>query len=132
MEFEQIKQRTIDLSVENARKNMASGAYVTPSDEAIAWMADQIVELKAQSKLIEMAGLQLLNIDEIEDAEDIATIHSNFNDAICLTPKNCLIEHDKTVKRQAFIDGVNFANHSDRSNHAVHVNQKASEYSESN
>jgi hypothetical protein len=93
-------------------------------------MQRTIDELKAHSKLIEATGLELLNTDEIEGVEDIATIHSNFNDALRITPKNCLIEHDRAVKRQAFIVGVNFANHSDRSNHAVHVNQKASEYSE--
>lgn len=40
--MEQLKQQTINKAVASARKQLSDGKLVTASDEAIAWMADQI------------------------------------------------------------------------------------------
>lgn len=45
-------------------------------------------EVKALLKLIQARGNELLNIDGIEDREDAATIHSDFNDALLLISKS--------------------------------------------
>jgi len=55
--------------------------------EAIQELEQENSEIKASLNLIQVRGTELLNIDDIEDKEDAATIHSNFNDALLLIPQ---------------------------------------------
>ena len=57
--------------------------------------------LAARVNALSAAAEQLLNIDDCEDEEDAATIHSNMNDVLLKTPAQCLAERDKA----AFIAG---------------------------
>ncbi len=68
---------------------------------------------------------------QINEASELPEYYDKHTTDIEVVPTHITEEWIKQAKRQAFIDGVNFANHSDRSNHAVHVNQKAAQYAES-
>lgn len=46
--MEELKKKAIDEAVISARKSLSGGGFVTPSDEAIAWMADKIKDLQEQ------------------------------------------------------------------------------------
>jgi uncharacterized protein YoaH (UPF0181 family) len=48
--MDKLKQNAVNEAVEKARTSLSSGGLVTSTDEAIAWMADEIKRLKEQSE----------------------------------------------------------------------------------
>lgn len=45
-------------------------------------MVEEIAELKGALKSLIGKGIDLLNVEDVIDEEDAASVHSNFNDAI--------------------------------------------------
>ena len=45
-------------------------------------MVEEIAELKGALKSLIGKGVDLLNVEDVSDEEDAASVHANFNDAI--------------------------------------------------
>lgn len=45
-------------------------------------MVEEIAELRGALKLLIGKGVDLLNVEDVSDEEDAASVHANFNDAI--------------------------------------------------
>lgn len=57
--MDELKQKAIDKAVTHSRNVMSNMGHVTANDEVIAWMADQINELKEQINKIEYANAEM-------------------------------------------------------------------------
>lgn len=77
--------------------------YRTKAADLIWQQQARIDELAATVERLKCASMQMLSIDEVDDKEDAATIHSNLNDVLITTPKTNL----NHVKREAIIDAIN-------------------------
>lgn len=73
--------------IKQRKKNEMLEVLFNVASEELRKKDSEIAELREAVKRLVSFGTELLNIDDIDDDEDAATIHSNFNDELIKADK---------------------------------------------